>query len=157
MSLTIILFSLTLNIIYYVISQKIGVRQFIRYFAGFLAYSLIIFFVSYSLELDFIFRDLVAFLFIYSLFFVSLFLSMSTKYIKSPTYLIFKCLKNKSTKKKIINYLESQKVFERRIKDLKDQKIINIKKNKITLTKNLSFILNVIFKIKKNLKLKSEG
>ena len=157
MSLTTILFSLTLNIIYYVISQKIGVRQFIRYFAGFLAYSLIIFFVSYSLELDFIFRDLVAFLFIYSLFFVSLFLSMSTKYIKSPTYLIFKCLKNKSTKKKIINYLESQKVFERRIKDLKDQKIIKIKKNKIILTKNLSFILNIIFKIKKNLKLRSDG
>ena len=157
MSLTIILFSLTLNIIYYVISQKIGVRQFIRYFAGFLAYSLIIFFVSFSLELDFIFRDLVAFLFIYSLFFLSLFLSMSTKYIKSPTYLIFKCLKNKSTKKKIINYLESQKVFERRIKDLKDQKIIKIKKNKIILTKNLSVILNIIFKIKKNLKLKSEG
>ena len=157
MSLTIILFSLTLNIIYYVISQKIRVRQFIRYFVGFLAYSLIVFFVSFSLELDFIFRDLVAFLFIYSLFFVSLFLSMSTKYIKSPTYLIFKCLKNKSTKKKIINYLESQKVFERRIKDLKDQKIIKIKKNKIILTKNLSFILNVIFKIKKNLKLKTEG
>ena len=157
MSLTIILFSLTLNIIYYVISQKIGVRQYIRYFAGFLAYSLIIFFVSFSLELDFIFRDLVAFLFIYSLFFVSLFLGMSSKYIKSPTYLIFKCLKNKSTKKKIINYLESQKVFERRIKDLKDQKIIKIKKNKIILTKNLSFILNVIFKIKKNLKLKTEG
>ena len=157
MSLTIILFSLTLNIIYYVISQKIGVRQFIRYFAGFLAYSLIIFFVSFSLELDFIFRDLVAFLFIYSLFFLSLFLSMSTKYIKSPTYLIFKCLKNKSTKKKIINYLESQKVFERRIKDLKDQKIIKIKKNKIILTKNLSVILNIIFKIKKNLKLKTEG
>ena len=157
MSLTTILFSLTLNIIYYVISQKIGVRQFIRYFAGFLAYSLIIFFVSFSLELDFIFRDLVAFLFIYSLFFVSLFLSMSTKYIKSPTYLIFKCLKNKSTKKKIINYLESQKVFERRIKDLKDQKIIKIKKNKIILTKNLSFILNIIFKIKKNLKLRSDG
>ena len=157
MSLTIVLFSLTLNIIYYVISQKIRVRQFIRYFVGFLAYSLIVFFVSFSLELDFIFRDLVAFLFIYSLFFVSLFLSMSTKYIKSPTYLIFKCLKNKSTKKKIINYLESQKVFERRIKDLKDQKIIKIKKNKIILTKNLSFILNVIFKIKKNLKLKTEG
>ena len=157
MSLTIILFSLTLNIIYYVISQKIGVRQFIRYFAGFLAYSLIIFFVSFSLELDFIFRDLVAFLFIYSLFFLSLFLSMSTKYIKSPTYLIFKCLKNKSTKKKIINYLESQKVFERRIKDLKNQKIIKIKKNKIILTKNLSVILNIIFKIKKNLKLKTEG
>ena len=157
MPLTIILFSLTLNIIYYVISQKIGVRQFIRYFAGFLAYSLIIFFVSYSLGLDFIFRDLLAFLFIYSLFFVSLFLSMSTKYIKSPTYLIFKCLKNKSTKKKIINYLESHKVFEKRIKDLKDQKIIKIKKNKIILTKNLSFILNVIFKIKKNLKLRTEG
>ena len=157
MSLTIVLFSLTLNIIYYVISQKIRVRQFIRYFVGFLAYSLIVFFVSFSLELDFIFRDLVAFLFIYSLFFVSLFLGMSSKYIKSPTYLIFKCLKNKSTKKKIINYLESQKVFERRIKDLKDQKIIKIKKNKIILTKNLSVILNIIFKIKKNLKLKSEG
>ena len=82
---------------------------------------------------------------------------MSTKYIKSPTYLIFKCLKNKSTKKKIINYLESQKVFERRIKDLKDQKIIKIKKNKIILTKNLSVILNIIFKIKKTLKLRSEG
>ena len=157
MSLSVVLYSLTLNILYYVISQKIRVRQFIRYFVGFLAYSLIVFFVSFSLELDFIFRDLVAFLFIYSLFFVSLFLGMSSKYIKSPTYLIFKCLKNKSTKKKIINYLESQKVFERRIKDLKNQKIIKIKKNKIILTKNLSFILNVIFKIKKNLKLKSEG
>ena len=157
MSLSIILFSLTLNILYYVISQKIRVKQFIRYFAGFLAYSLIVFFVFFSLEFDFIFIDFIAFLFIYTLFFISLFLTMSSKYIKSPTYLIFKCLKNKSTKKKIISYLKSQKVFEKRIKDLKDQKIIKIKKNKIILTKNLSFVLFLIFKIKKNLKLKSEG
>jgi hypothetical protein len=157
MSLSVVLYSLTLNILYYVISQKIRVRQFIRYFVGFLAYSIIVFFVLFSLEFDFIFKDFVAFLFIYILFFVSLFLSMSTKYIKSPTYLIFKCLKSKSTKKKIINYLENQKVFKKRIRDLEDQKIIRIEKNKIILTKNLSFVLNLLFAIKKNLKLKSEG
>ena len=157
MSLSTVLFSLILNIIYYIISQKIRVKQFIRYLVGFLAYSLIIFSILFLSDFDFIFKDFFAFLFIYNLFFISLFLSMSTKYIKSPTYLIFKCLKNKSTKKKIINYLDSHKVFEKRIKDLKDQKIIKIKKNKIILTKNLSFVLNLIFKIKKNLGLKSEG
>ena len=157
MSLSIVLFSLALNILYYVISQKLRVRQFIRYFIGFLTYSLVVFFLLFLMEFDFIFKDFIAFLFIYKLFFISLFLSMSTKYIKSPTYLIFKCLKNKSTRKNITKYLENQKVFGKRIKDLKRQKIITVNENKIILTKNLSFVLNLIFKIKKSLKLKSEG
>ena len=157
MSLSIVLFSLALNILYYVISQKLRVRQFIRYFIGFLTYSLVVFFLLFLMEFDFIFKDFIAFLFIYKLFFISFFLTMSTKYIKSPTYLIFKCLKNKSTRKNITKYLENQKVFGKRIKDLKRQKIITVNENKIILTKNLSFVLNLIFKIKKNLKLKTEG
>ena len=157
MPLSVVLFSLGLNIIYYVVSQKIRVTQFIRYFAGFIAYSLIVFFIFFLLDLSFIFNEFISFLFIYLLFFISLFLTMSPKYIKSPTYLIFKSLKNQRTKYQIIKYLENQKVFKKRLHDLIDQKIIKIKKNKIILTKNLSVILNIIFKIKKNLKLRSEG
>ena len=82
---------------------------------------------------------------------------MSTKYIKSPTYLIFKSLKKKNKKKREIQYLENQNVFKKRLDDLVEQKIIQRKKNKIYLKTNLSFVLNLIFQIKVFFNLKSEG
>lgn len=82
---------------------------------------------------------------------------MSTKYIKSPTYLIFKSLKKENKKKRVIQYLENQNVFKKRLDDLVEQKIIQRKKNKIYLKTNLSFVLNLIFQIKVFFNLKSEG
>jgi hypothetical protein len=157
MTLFTVLFSLALNILYFVISQKIRLSQFFRYFLGFITYTLIVFFILYFLKFNFIFEKLISFLFIYTLFFISLFLSMSTKYIKSPTYLIFKSLKKESKRKRVIKYLESQNVFKKRLDDLVNQKIIRRKKNKIYLRKNLNFVLNLIFQIKVFFNLKSEG
>lgn len=157
MTLFTVLFSLALNILYFVISQKIRLSQFFHYFLGFITYTLIVFFILHFLKLNFIFKELISFLFIYILFFISLFLSMSTKYIKSPTYLIFKSLKKENKKKRVIQYLENQNVFKKRLDDLVEQKIIQRKKNKIYLKTNLSFVLNLIFQIKVFFNLKSEG
>ena len=82
---------------------------------------------------------------------------MPLKYIKSPTYLIIKSLKNKNTKNKIIKYLEDRKALEIRIKDLESQNIIEVKKKTIILKKNLSLAINIILFIKKFFNLKSEG
>ena len=82
---------------------------------------------------------------------------MPLKYIKSPTYLIIKSLKNKNTKNKIIKYLEDRKALEIRIKDLESQNIIEVKKNTIILKKNLGLAINIIFFVKKFFNLKSEG
>ena len=101
MILFVTLFSLVLNIIYYVVCQKLRIKNFTKYFVGFVAYSLILFFIIFLLELEFILIDFLSFLVIYLLFFISLFLTMPLKYLASPTYLIFKSLKNKNTKKKI--------------------------------------------------------
>ena len=88
-----IFLSLILNIIYYVISQKIKITQFMRYFIGFLAYTFLIFLILFYLNTKYLNINFIPFLVLHILFFISLFLSMSTKYIKSPTYLIFQNLK----------------------------------------------------------------
>lgn len=157
MPLFVTLFSLVLNIIYYVVCQKLRIKNFTKYFVGFVAYSLILFFIIFLLELEFILMDFLSFLIIYLLFFISLFLTMPLKYIKSPTYLIIKSLKNKNTRNKIIKYLEDRKALQIRIKDLESQNIIEVKKNTIILKKNLGFVINIIFFIKKFFNLKSEG
>jgi len=82
---------------------------------------------------------------------------MPLKYIKSPTDLIIKSLKNNNTKKKIIKYLEDKKILKIRVKDLEKQNIIKIKKNKFILKKNLNFAITLIFFIKKFFNLRSEG
>ena len=71
------------------------------------------------------------------------------KYIKSPTYLIFKILKKKSTKKQIIKKLEKQKILEIRIKDLEKQNILKVKNKKMMLKENLGLIINLFFFLKK--------
>ena len=151
------LFALVLNIIYYVVCQKLRIKNFTKYFIGFIAYSLILFCIVFLLELEFILIDFFSFFVIYLLFFISLFLTMPLKYIKSPTYLIIKSLKNKNTRNKIIKYLEDRKALQIRIKDLESQNIIEVKKNTIILKKNLGFVINIIFFIKKFFNLKSEG
>ena len=152
-----IFLSLLLNIIYYVISQKIKTTQFMRYFVGFSIYTLFIFIILFFLNTKFINVDFIPFLVLYILFFISLFLSMSTKYIKSPTYLIFQSLKKGKNKSEIILFLKKNKVFEIRIKDLINQNIILKKNNRIHLKKNISIVLKLILTLKKFLKLKAEG
>ena len=152
-----IFLSLILNIIYYVISQKIKITQFMRYFIGFLAYTFLIFLILFYLNTKYLNINFIPFLVLHILFFISLFLSMSTKYIKSPTYLIFQNLKKERNKNQIILFLKKKKVFEIRIKDLINQKIIYKKNNKIYINQNFSIILNLLLFLKKYLKLKAEG
>lgn len=149
--------SLLLNIIYFVISQKVKISQFLRYFFGFFAYTLFVLIILFYLNAKYLNIDLIPFLVLYILFFISLFLSMSTKYIKSPTYLIFQSLKKERKKNQIVLFLKKNKILEVRIKDLISQKIIFKKNNKIYLKQNLSIILNLLLILKKFLKLKAEG
>jgi len=153
----IILLSLALNMLYYFVSQKLKIKIFSKYFAGFIIYSALIFILIIYLKLDYILINFFSFFTIYLLFFISLFLSTSLKYIKSPTHIIFKVLNKKNTKKNIIKKLQKQKILEIRIKYLQKQNILEVKNNKMKLKKNLGIIINLIFYIKTFLKLKSEG
>jgi len=157
MQILTILISLVLNIIYYVFAQKLKIKNFVKYFVGFLIYSLILLILFLLFKIYVNFETFIFFIALYILFFISLFLTVSTKHIKSPTYLIFKSLKRKNTKKKIIIFLKKQKVIELRIKDLKNQNIIKIKKNKIILTNNLGIIFGFFLFIKKFFNLKARG
>ena len=153
----IIFLSLALNILYYFVSQKLKIKIFSWYFIGFILYSSLIFSLIMYLKLDIILINFFSFFVIYILFFLSLFLSTSMKYIKSPTYLIFKILKKKSTKKQIIKKLEKQKILEIRIKDLEEQNILKVKNKKMILKENLGIVINLFFFMKKFLNVKSEG
>ena len=153
----IIILSLALNILYYFVSQKLKIKIFSWYFIGFILYSSLIFSLIMYLKLNIILINFFSFFIIYILFFLSLFLSTSMKYIKSPTYLIFKILKKKSTKKKIINKLEKQRILEIRIKDLEKQNIFKVKNKKMMLKENLGLVINLFFFLKKFLNVKSEG
>jgi hypothetical protein len=157
MSLLIIIFSLALNILYYVVSQKLKIKIFTKYFIGFTIYSLILFILIISFDLKLVLNNFIPFFAIYMLFFISLFLSISMKYIKSPTYLIFKSLKKVRKKNEIIKYLERRKIIQIRIRDLESQNILKVKNKKMSLKKNLGLVINIFFFMKKFLNLKSEG
>ena len=157
MSSMIIFYTFGLNAIYYLISQKLNIKIFIKYFINFILYSLIVFINAKLFNFEFIFKDYLSFFVLYVLFFISFFLTISAKYIKSPTYLIFQYLKKRRKKKDIINFLEKKRIISLRIQDLKKQKIILIKNNKISLKNNLGFFINILFLIKKFFNLKSEG
>ena len=145
----IIFLSLALNILYYLVSQKLKIKIFSRYFVGFILYSSLILSLLIYFKLDFILVNFFSFFVIYLLFFISLFLSMSMKYIKSPTYLIFKILNKKNTKKQIIKKLEKQRILEIRINDLEKQNLLSIKNKKMSLKENLGIIINLFFFMKK--------
>lgn len=157
MQILTILISALLNIFYYFFAQKLKIKSFVKYFVGFLFYSFIILILSLLLKYNINSQTLISFIILYILFFISLFLTVSTKHIKSPTYLIFKSLKKKNKKKQIISFLKKSRVIELRIKDLKEQNIIKIKKNKIILTNNLGIIFTTFLFIKKFFNLKSRG
>ena len=157
MSSMIIFYTFGLNAIYYLISQKLNNKIFIKYFINFILYSLFIFINAKLFNFEFIFNDYLFFFVLYVLFFISFFLTISAKYIKSPPYLIFQYLKKRRKKKDIINFLEKKKIISLRIQDLEKQKIILIKNNKISLKNNLGFFINILFLIKKFFNLKSEG
>ena len=143
MILEIICLSIFLNIIYYIISQRFKVKIFINYLRNFFVYTLIIYVLAKVLDYKPIYYYFVEFITLYILFFISLFLSMSVKYIKSPTYLVFLCLKKRRKIKEIIKFLKTNKVIKVRISDLNDQGLISIKKKKIILKKNLGVFINI--------------
>ena len=154
MILEILCLSIFLNIIYYIISQRLKIKIFIHYLRNFFFYTIIIFIIAKILNIEPIYNYLVEFITLYILFFISLFLSMSMKYIKSPTYLVFLCFRNI---KEITKFLIKNKVIKIRISDLNEQGLITIKKNKIILKKKLGIFINILFLIKNFLNLKSEG
>ena len=88
MILEIICLSIFLNIIYYIISQRFKVKIFINYLRNFFVYTLIIYVLAKVLDYKPIYYYFVEFITLYILFYISI-LSMSVKYIKSPTYLVF--------------------------------------------------------------------
>ena len=157
MTLLNIFYILILNFIYFFISQKIKISKFFYYFIGFIFYTLIIFIIISIIKLNLFFDQLISFIYIYIFFFISFFLSMSVKYIRSPSFLIFKYLSKKRKKKEIVKYLESQHVLKRRFDDLIDQKIILVKNNNVGLNKKFFLVIKILYIIKIFFNLKSEG
>ena len=153
----IISIALLLNIFFYLISVRLSVKSFITYFISFIVYSSLLMVTIILFKLQFLTNNYVSFFTIYILFFISLFLSVSTKNIKSPTYLIFEALKKKKTKEQIVKYLQKNKVIEIRIKDLQKQNIIEIKRGKVNLNNNLNIVVNIFVFMKTSFHLKSEG
>ena len=153
----IISIALLLNILFYVICVRLSVKNFINYFMGFIIYSSLLVMTMVWFKIQLLSNNFTTFFIIYILFFISLFLSVSTKNIKSPTFLIFQCLKKRKRKNQIVNYLNKYQVIEIRIKDLKRQNIIEIKKGNISLKKNLNVVVNILVFMKNFFKLRSEG
>ena len=77
MILEILCLSIFLNIIYYIISQRLKIKIFIHYLRNFFFYTIIIFIIAKILNIEPIYNYLVEFITLYILFFISLFLSMS--------------------------------------------------------------------------------
>ena len=157
MSLITISAAFIFNFIFFLISQRLKIKIFFKYFSNFIIYSLILFLFLYLSEYNFLFKEFFSFIVLYILFFISLFLTISAKYLKSPTYLIFNFLKKKRKKNEIINYLRKKKIILLRFEDLDKQGIILLTKNKIKLKNKLGLFINILFILKKFLKLKSEG
>ena len=153
----IISIALLLNILFYVICVRLSVKNFINYFIGFIFYSLLLVVIIVWFKIQLLSNNFISFFLIYILFFISLFLSVSTKNIKSPTFLIFEALKKRKKKNQIVNYLNKYRVIEVRIKDLERQNIIEIKKGNISLKKNLNIVVNILVFLKNFFKLRSEG
>lgn len=102
--------------------------------------------------------DNFSYLIIHFLIFLSLFLSSTVKYIKSPTFILFENIqKEGKTYNQLVKIFKNKKLIEIRLNDLKNQKIIKEKKNIIILDKKFLFIIGVLNIIKKTLKLKIEG
>ena len=153
------------NLIFFISYLKLNKKNylnFINYFIFFIAYSffliLLMYFFGNNLAKNFN-GELTSFFILYFLFFLSFFLTASPRYIKSPTYLIFKKLnsKKKCSLNDFFNYFKKEKVLSLRFKDLKKQNLIEYNKKKIKLKKDLGIVIYIIFFIKKFYKLKSEG
>lgn len=102
--------------------------------------------------------DNVCYAIIHFLTFLSLFLSSTVRYIKSPTFILFENIQKKEkTYDQLVKIFIKKKLIKTRISDLKKQKIIKEKKGIIMLNKKFLLIIEVLNIIKKTLKLKIEG
>lgn len=151
---------LLFNKIYFFFNKKI---IFFKYFINVNIYSFIIilllnifkknFFIIINNQTLIIFSALVI---NYYLFIFSFLLTIGLKSLNSPTYDIFKIIKNNKTSLKILIYkIKKKKIIHKRIKDLINQGLI--KKDGKTLT-FLGYSSAIFFSIvKKVFNLKSQG
>tara|TARA_B100000963_G_scaffold360616_1_gene392173 strand:+ start:14708 stop:15208 length:501 start_codon:yes stop_codon:yes gene_type:complete len=163
----IIITAFIINLIFFTVYLKIYNKNlfFFRYFKSFLVFSLFLssaclFVKSYNLILfEFTSREIIIFLTVYSLFFISFFLTTPLKFIDSPTYLMYeKIIKNKSCSREMLSkYLKNKRVIDIRIRDLKRQGIIIEDSENLRLKKKFNFTISLIFFFKRIFKLKSEG
>ena len=163
----IIITAFIINLIFFTIYLKIYNKNlfFFRYFKSFLVFSLFLSSVclvvkTYNFILfDLTSREILIFLTVYLLFFISFFLTTPLKFIDSPTYLMYeKIIKNKSSSTKMLSkHLKSKRVLDIRIRDLKRQGIIIEDSENLRLKKNFNFKISFIFFFKRLFNLKSEG
>lgn len=153
-----LLIVLSFNKIYFLFNKK---TIFFKYFIKFNAFTIIIILLFYFYNRNF-FVNNEYFIIIYPLainyylFFLSFFLTISLKSMNSPSYDIFKIIKNNNTTIKILIYkIKKKKILDKRKKDLINQGLI--KKNIIELT-YLGKIVAIFFVIiKKIFNIKLEG
>ncbi len=132
---------------------------FYDYFIKFIFFSIILFFVTYhfknviNLSKDYISSLIVC----YFLAFFSLFFTISLKSYESPTNFIYKFLSKEYEYKKLLFFLKKKKIVSSRFDDLKNQKLIIEKKNKISLTSLGYNFTKLYYFFMKLFKIKNEG
>ena len=139
---------------------------FSNYFKKFLIFSFITisgsFLILSNYNLDIIqnfSNKIFVWLIIYVLIFLSFFLTISVRFFDSPTKIIYDkiFLNNKISYNRLYSEIQKEKIIEKRIIDLKNQKLISLKNNYIYLT-TFGYSFARVFSFLKNLfKIKNEG
>lgn len=155
-SLVLLLSILFYNKIYFYFNKKI---IFYNYFIKFIYYTIVIIILFYYFfkNKDFSEGYIQSLFACYLISFFSIFFTVSLKAYESPTNLIYKFLKKNSQHKKLLLFLKKKNIVLSRINDLKNQKLIKEKKNKIFLTKLGYSFCKLYFNLMIFLKIKNEG
>ena len=138
---------------------------FLNYLISFIKFTIgvVLFFLiaNYYLNLEFNYNYnfIISIIIFYFLLFICTFLIICTKFMSSPTEIIYNYLKkNHATSyNKLTNYIKKKNLIKIRFNDLKNQKLIFEKNNHIYLTKfgkNFTKNLNLL---KKFFNVKCEG
>ena len=154
LTLGILFLILVFNKIYFFFKKKKVV--FYDYFIKFIYFTIFIFLIMfYLIDRSNLPEEYVSSILIcYVVGFFAIFFTVSLKSYESPTNFIYKFLSKNSDYKKLLIFLKKKNIINTRFEDLKKQKLITEKKNKISLTllgynfcKTYYFLMN-FFKIK---------
>lgn len=146
------------NKLYFLFNKKI---IFLSYFIKFNTFTVIIILLFYFYKKNFFINNeysaiIYSLVINYYLFFLSFFLTISLKSMNSPSYDIFKIIKDNNTTINILIYkIKKKKIIDKRKKDLINQGLI--KKNGSELTYLGNAVAKFFVIIKKILNIKLEG